>query len=337
MISPNADDIVEAVRQGRVHGWPERTVTELFELAATNLDGKATVISFPEESSADLGAALAKIVRVVLALYPAWLPDASGIGSVDRVARTAVSDIARTAAANGPLFGPVLVRLAHAALESRIVAPLDDVPQEVVAAECGKLIRVSYKLGEVVLLIPAPPLAEAACRELERTALWLAQNIPCTVWLAGPASGSMPRITRITTLAEAAPTANDLRTVAVIETRISPLAGRPNPMSEIERRLEARLVTQDWANGRAWNITWQADSLSNAIRPDLMWAEEQCVVEIDGPEHLLPAKFAADRRRDRLLQLEGFAVLRFTNEEVANDVDQVATHIERFLRHRRSS
>ena len=107
-------------------------------------------------------------------------------------------------------------------------------------------------------------------------------------------------------------------------------------MSEIERRLEARLATQDWAIGRAWNITWQADSLNNAVRPDLMWVEERCVVEIDGPEHLLPAKFAADRRRDRLLQLAGFAVLRFTNEEVADDVDLVASHIEQFLRDRRA-
>ena len=291
---------------------------------------------FPRISGADLGGALAKIVRIVLALYPAWLPDASGINSADRVARAAVLGIARAAAANSPLFGPVLMRLAVAALEGRTAAALDDVPREVVAVECGKLIRVSYKISDVLLLVPAPPLAEAACSEVERTALWLAQNIPCAVWLAGPAAGSMPRISRLISPAAAAAAA-EFPTVTVSQPWVSPLAGRPNPMSEIERRLEARLSTQDWASGRAWNITWRADSLNNAIRPDLMWVEERCVVEIDGPEHLLPTKFAADRRRDRLLQLAGFAVLRFTNEEVTDDVDQVASHIERFLRDRRAT
>ena len=332
MIPPNADDIVEAVEQCLVRAWPDRTVTDLFEVAVEKLDGKAAVIALPEDSGTDFCRALAEVVRVVLALYPAWLPDASGIDGGDSVSRNAVSDIARAAAANGPLFGPVLVRLALAALEGRTSAPLDDVPSETVAAECGKLIRASYELSKVVLLMHAPPLAKAACCELESTALWLAQNIPCAVWLIGPASGNMPRIER-PTRAAALPGAGDFLTVS--QPWVSPLAGRPNPMSQIERRLEARLAMQDWATGRAWNMTWQADSLSNAIRPDLMWKEERCVVEIDGPEHLLPAKFAADRRRDRLLQLAGYAVLRFTNEEVANDVEQVASQIEQFLRDRK--
>ena len=204
MKSPNTDDIDETVRQPLVYGCTERTAAELFELAAARLDGKAAVIALPEDSCADLGDALAKIVRIVLGLYPAWLPDASGIDSADRVARTAVLDIARAAAANGPLFGPMLMRLAVAAHEGRTATPLDDVPREVVAVECGKLIRVSYKISDVLLIMAAPPLPEAACCEIERIALWLAQNIPCAVWLAGPASSRMPRINRLTSLAAAA-------------------------------------------------------------------------------------------------------------------------------------
>ncbi len=115
----------------------------------------------------------------------------------------------------------------------------------------------------------------------------------------------------------------------------SPLTGRPNPFSGIEQRLESYLAAQPWSQGRAWNISWQGSATENPIMADLMWSKERLVVEIDGPEHRAPQKFTADRRRDRILQLAGYAVLRFTNGEVEADVGHVASHIERFLTQRR--
>jgi very-short-patch-repair endonuclease len=55
------------------------------------------------------------------------------------------------------------------------------------------------------------------------------------------------------------------------------------------------------------------------------------VVEIDGLDHLGPEKYARDRARDRALQLAGFRVLRFTNDETAADIARVALMIEHFL------
>jgi very-short-patch-repair endonuclease len=112
---------------------------------------------------------------------------------------------------------------------------------------------------------------------------------------------------------------------------ITPLAGRPNPCSRAEKRLEAVLSRYEWATGRAWNQTWSTSILHNPIRVDLIWHEPRCVIEIDGPDHLDPTKYAADRVRDRILQLEGFAVLRFTNQEVLDDAERVALQIGRFL------
>jgi very-short-patch-repair endonuclease len=271
----------------------------------------------------------------VIALYPAWLPEARGIDSAAGAGRAAVTDIARATAANSQLFGPLLIRLARSALDGRTTARLNDVPREVIAIECGKLIRAAYQLAGIVLLMPAPPLPKTRCLSLERTAIWLAENLLCAVWLAGPASADMPLVVIADNMSAPHPAvAADLPS---IKPRITPLAGRPNPMSQMELLLEASLAKREWAAGRVWNVTWQFDLLHNTIRPDLMWAKEKCVVEIDGPEHLAPAKFASDRRRDRQLQLAGFAVLRFTNEEIADDIDQVASHIERFLKYRRSA
>ena len=68
-----------------------------------------------------------------------------------------------------------------------------------------------------------------------------------------------------------------------------------------------------------------------------MWARERCVVELDGPDHLDTAKYAADRARDRALQRAGFLVLRYTNDEVLGDVARVLDDLERFLEDRRRS
>jgi Protein of unknown function (DUF559) len=84
--------------------------------------------------------------------------------------------------------------------------------------------------------------------------------------------------------------------------------------------LEAALAACDWAVGRVWNQTFQPHILANLIRVDLLWADERCVVEVDGPDHCGILKFEADRRRDVHLQLEGFAVLRFTNDQILGDV-----------------
>jgi hypothetical protein len=116
-----------------------------------------------------------------------------------------------------------------------------------------------------------------------------------------------------------------------------PLAGRPHPESRAEQALEAALAACDWAVGRVWNQTFQPHILANLIRVDLLWAEERCVVEVDGPDHCGVLKFEADRRRDVHLQLEGFAVLRFTNDQILGDVATVRSQIERFIQSRRTA
>ncbi|MFB4287771.1 endonuclease domain-containing protein [Nonomuraea sp. ATR24] len=116
-----------------------------------------------------------------------------------------------------------------------------------------------------------------------------------------------------------------------------PVAGRPHPASRSEQALEDALAPRPWAAGRAWNRTYQPHPLAPPIRVDLLWQAERCVVEIDGPDHRRPAKFADDRRRDVLLQLAGYAVLRFTDSHVLTDPGSVARQIELFLRSRRGT
>jgi very-short-patch-repair endonuclease len=108
---------------------------------------------------------------------------------------------------------------------------------------------------------------------------------------------------------------------------LSAVEGRPSPTSEVEQRIEARLRECSWAAGRAWNRRFSAGSLAFPIFPDLIFEQSRLVVEFDGLDHLNRTKYEADRQRDRILQRCGYAVFRFTNSEVALDIERVIGEI----------
>jgi very-short-patch-repair endonuclease len=62
------------------------------------------------------------------------------------------------------------------------------------------------------------------------------------------------------------------------------------------------------------------------------------VVELDGAQHLSDAEaYRRDRRKDRLLQQNGYLVLRFLAEDVGKDLDGVLDSILQSLAGRERS
>jgi very-short-patch-repair endonuclease len=71
---------------------------------------------------------------------------------------------------------------------------------------------------------------------------------------------------------------------------------------------------------------------------DLLCADSRLVVEIDGPQHLAdPAAYRRDRRKDQLLQENGYFVLRYLAEDLAKELDAVLDGILRSLSSRRNT
>ena len=60
---------------------------------------------------------------------------------------------------------------------------------------------------------------------------------------------------------------------------------------------------------------------------DFMIASANIVIEIDGVQHKLPEHAEADRKRDQELNKLGFAVLRYSNEDVHNRFHTVCEDI----------
>lgn len=271
-----------------------------------------------------VGGLLDHLETIACQLFPAWLPEA-GILETSDLDRRVVRTLAGRHAAASEHFGPFLADLSEAALLARPVRRRHD--PETRARGLRRVLCDAYGRDSVTLLIgPATDgdIDETSCA----TALeWLATHGGFGVWLLADVVASVDRFPTIA-LTEgcraAAPYADN-------RIEFPPLLGLPHPGSEAEQTLERALARCGWAAGRTWNQVYQPHPLARPIRVDLLWPQARCVVEIDGPDHRGALKYADDRRRDNTLVLDGFTVLRFTNEEVAADVSQVVGMIERML------
>lgn len=71
------------------------------------------------------------------------------------------------------------------------------------------------------------------------------------------------------------------------------------------------------------------------LEVDLLCADHRVAIELDGGQHLGDTvSYRRDRRKDQLLQENGYLVLRFLAEDVGKELDLVLDSILRTLRSR---
>jgi Protein of unknown function (DUF559)/Type III restriction enzyme, res subunit len=77
---------------------------------------------------------------------------------------------------------------------------------------------------------------------------------------------------------------------------------------------------------------------SGSLEVDLLCTDARVALELDGAQHLSdPVAYRRDRRKDQLLQENGYFVLRFLAEDVGKELDVVLNAILRALNRRRGS
>ena len=64
---------------------------------------------------------------------------------------------------------------------------------------------------------------------------------------------------------------------------------------------------------------------------DFACLSRQLVIEVDGEYHFTDEQQLLDEARTEFLNKRGFYVMRFTNQEVMNEIDNVIESIEEFL------
>lgn len=306
-----------------VLAWPDLALGEAIGI----LEAEGFAVVGGPVGQEPVAALVALLVAAVGGLYPAWLPEAAGIEDASGAGEPAVRAIAREVAAQTELFGPFLEAMAASALREGRRATVSGFAPQTVVRECVALVGRSYGGCPVAVVLEGMhAIAPGDERDLE----WLADFGGFSLRLVGEAAGRASQMRTVRRRPR-----DDRRPAQTAERYITPLSGRPSPLSEAENRLEAFIASRDWAAGRRWNHAVDPGPLAPSMRVDLLWQDARCVVEIDGPEHATRGRYADDRRRDRLLQRMGYTVLRFTNEEVLEDVQRVAEEIGSFIALRR--
>lgn len=272
-------------------------------------------------------------------LFPIWLPGGDDIDGRSLPDVRAVRALARRLAAGTRHFGPFLADLAEAAVRGTRTEP-GRFARETRAAGLARVLADSYRRPHAALVVTAPTgLPDGDQQALAASCEWLAGHGRMGMALAASAIPEVDRFATVTVRSRSPRMVEESPPTRVapeeVRLRYPAPAGRPHPGSAAEKKLAAALADCGWAHGGLWNTHYHPHPLRAPIRADLLWPDARCAVEVDGDDHRAPAKYAADRQRDVQLQLDGYAVLRFTNEQVLGDVRSVVAAIERCVRGRR--
>ena len=71
---------------------------------------------------------------------------------------------------------------------------------------------------------------------------------------------------------------------------------------------------------------------------DLLCEDLRLVIELDGAQHLADAEaYRRDRRKDAVLQQQGYLVLRFLAKDLGQRLDEVLDAIQRAMVHQQQT
>jgi acyl-coenzyme A synthetase/AMP-(fatty) acid ligase/very-short-patch-repair endonuclease len=79
------------------------------------------------------------------------------------------------------------------------------------------------------------------------------------------------------------------------------------------------------------NYKFRRQHIIGAFITDFICVEKKLIIEVDGLIHQLPANIISDKERTDWFQSNGYTVIRFTNEEVINDIENLLLKIEQQL------
>jgi Protein of unknown function (DUF559) len=321
---------------GRVVHFSAVSAGDVAAAVARFGDLPAAIVVAPS-ATGSVAAFVAEVLDVLDAvarqLLPGWLPEAEGLDGPQGAALAAIRAVATERARVAGYSSAFLADLAERALTGRPARAR--LRPEVRVAGLARIVATGFQRDRLVLTMPVETKPElvSANNIVVAGSEWLADRGRLGVWLTGTGSPNPERVGTV----HLAPVRHetDMAPTRAQPGRTAAVLGRPHPRSSVEAALEAILARQEWAYGRIWNGTYQPTLVRCPIRPDLLWPAERVVVELDGLEHCRPEQYDADRVRDVQLQLDGYAVLRFTNARVMHDIQAIAAQIEHLIRTRR--
>ena len=89
----------------------------------------------------------------------------------------------------------------------------------------------------------------------------------------------------------------------------------------------AEIKLWDYLRNKKMDVKFRRQHIIEFYIPDFVALSIKLIIEVDGKIHLKHKK--EDAERTRILELLGYKVIRFTNEEVENNIEEVLEVIKR--------
>lgn len=72
-------------------------------------------------------------------------------------------------------------------------------------------------------------------------------------------------------------------------------------------------------------------SIPNSYKVDIADPQRKIAIEVDGKGHLLPKNRLIDQKKTDVLTALGWCVLRFSNQQIMEDLDQVVAQVKQCM------
>ena len=94
---------------------------------------------------------------------------------------------------------------------------------------------------------------------------------------------------------------------------------------------EAESLLWDCLKERQLRQPFRRQHIKGDYIADFVCMPSRLIIELDGGYHQLPEQQDSDEQRQQWLEAQGFTVIRFTNEEVTGNIDNVLETIKHYL------
>lgn len=94
---------------------------------------------------------------------------------------------------------------------------------------------------------------------------------------------------------------------------------------------EAESILWQFVRGKKLGLRFYRQHVINEFIVDFVCLERNLIIEIDGKYHNTSDQLELDNRRDNILLQMGYKVLRFTNEDILCNIDNIIMIIKQEL------
>ena len=94
---------------------------------------------------------------------------------------------------------------------------------------------------------------------------------------------------------------------------------------------EAEALLWEYLSANRLGVRFKRQHIIGDYIADFVCLSHKLVIELDGGYHRLDSQQISDTQRTQWLETKGFRVIRFTNQELFNNIDKVLETIEENL------